>query len=557
MKLHIKDINVKINDFKLDGVFNIDAALKVLYSDSDMEVTLPVVGQFAADLKNNNFDTAYAEIKKLALIFNKATFDVTGSVTGFNNPVADIKATISGVNKQTVSGFVADLPNFTLPVIKLAAKVKADLDNSKATVENFSITLPKSLIKGTASANWGGKDIAYTANTNISLALAEIAAIAQELTAPYNLTGGVTGDIVTTEKNPVKGSIKLSNINASYEDIATVKEITGDITISSLSAVKTSDITGKINDANFKTNLSLTEAKANHYKVDFNFDLDSLTLKKLPASSADTTASATPAASGSAAAQPSGSNMLFDVKSNIKVGKITVPHFYSDGVTLQTNLTNVDADLKKITGPMSFDLQKGAISDINAFLKSNKLVNVMFISLGVVDKVFKYLKLDVFNKSGQAKDEIPFHSIEGAYTFKSGLMNIDKTTLNSDLATVQALGTIDFNTEKLNMKVNAHLGKQGSSGFKPVAIKVGGTMSDPKPTLDVLSTATSIIPGLTTLGKNTATGTASTAKDVASGTATAAKDAAAATVNTAKDALKGIGGLFKKDSSSSASSESK
>ena len=70
---------------------------------------------------------------------------------------------------------------------------------------------------------------------------------------------------------------------------------------------------------------------------------------------------------------------------------------------------------------------------------------------------------------------------------------MSKSTLISNLLTVKASGTIDLVSEKLDMKVNTHLGKVTTgSGFKPVVLKIKGTMNDPKYSVDVLSTVTSI-----------------------------------------------------------------
>ena len=74
------------------------------------------------------------------------------------------------------------------------------------------------------------------------------------------------------------------------------------------------------------------------------------------------------------------------------------------------------------------------------------------------------------------------------------------------------------------MKVNTHFGKvTEGSGFKPVVLKIKGTMNDPKYSVDVLSTVTSIanvpmniLKGGTEASTNTASGVANSLKGVAS-----------------------------------------
>ena len=140
----------------------------------------------------------------------------------------------------------------------------------------------------------------------------------------------------------------------------------------------------------------------------------------------------------------------------------------------------------------------------------------------VVKQVFSVAKLDGISLG--KGDAIKYSEIEGVYTITNGVINLDKSSIVSDLLTVKASGTIDLVTEKLAMTVNTHFGKvTAGSAFKPVVMKVKGTMSDPKYSVDLLSTVTSIanIPGNVLKGgvkmsTNTASGVANGIKGVAS-----------------------------------------
>ena len=119
-------------------------------------------------------------------------------------------------------------------------------------------------------------------------------------------------------------------------------------------------------------------------------------------------------------------------------------------------------------------------------------------------------------------------------------MNLDKTVFNSSVTNISASGTADFSTEALDMKAKATLLTQAA----PIAIKITGTMSNPKGKLDVVNTVTSVVGGILngTAVKSAANGSTEAAS-VAVHTAT---DATKAVVNTAADAVKSIGSLFKK-----------
>ena len=155
-------------------------------------------------------------------------------------------------------------------------------------------------------------------------------------------------------------------------------------------------------------------------------------------------------------------------------------------------------------------------------MSASKYLKIALTSLHVVQQAFGALKL---NTASFNADRIAYTLIEGAYTLKNGSLTINKTDLNSELATIKTTGSLAMLSEKLDMKVQAHLGKQGSSGFKPVVIKIGGTAAQPSYKLDVASTLTSVL---------------------GAGQGASAAQNAQAIKDNAAEAIKNIGGLFKK-----------
>ena len=263
--------------------------------------------------------------------------------------------------------------------------------------------------------------------------------------------------------------------------------------------------------------------------------------------------------------------MMMNVKADIKVGPISVPYFRADGFALKANLTGVSESMQKANGQVSFNLQPGAITNLDSFVKENKIVKILLLPISIVRKVAGVLNIDLFPAENNAqKGEIAFTSGEGAYTFVNGLMRVDKTTFDSKLTNLVGSGNIDFKTAALDMKVSATL----LTSQTPVVIKIGGTMDNPSGKLDVVNTVGSLVGGILnykTPGK-VVSGTANLAGDVATGAvkttgkvantavktgadvtkgaANVATDTVKGTVNVAKDALKGIGSLFKKSDSS-------
>ena len=145
--------------------------------------------------------------------------------------------------------------------------------------------------------------------------------------------------------------------------------------------------------------------------------------------------------------------------------------------------------------------------------------------------------------NAQDKGKIKFSSGSGSYLFTNGLMNIEETHFNSAVSDMKATGSLDFNTENLDMKVSATV----LTSQTPIVIKIGGTMSNPSGKLDVASTAVSLVGGILNYKTpvKAAQATTGAAQQVAEKTVDVSTEAVKETVNTAVNTIKGIGSLFK------------
>ena len=150
----------------------------------------------------------------------------------------------------------------------------------------------------------------------------------------------------------------------------TVKDLNGTVKITSINDIACPSLTGFLNGEKFTSSSSYKSIK-DVLNIVFNAELDKFTLKEFPSYAAAETENDTDTASGNKTAGP---ELLMNIKSNIKVGPISVPYFRSDGFTLNANLTGVSETMKKANGQVSFVLQPGAITDIDSFVKGNKYV---------------------------------------------------------------------------------------------------------------------------------------------------------------------------------------
>ena len=572
MKASVDKLNLEINQLDLAEPFDVKINFNTFYQQKNgPAVAVPVNIALRVFLSNLDMKNAYVTVNDISASYKTVKFQLKGGVRDFTAPQADLTGTLSGISNAIFADFLPNLPDFSLPVINMNLKAAADLEKSSATISQAKLSVMDSALSAYGTVGWNGPAPTYSVNADLTTNLAQIVQMTSTV-AGFNPGGVISGSFKATDKNEgkdISGSVTFKDISAMYEPF-TVSQLNGTVNIASLDNISSNSLTGLLNGEKFTSSFSYQNIK-DVMNVVLNLDLAKFTLKELPAAAAETTAEAAPqtAAEDSASqeAQPaaqttaaSSANLLLNLKANIKVGPIEVPYFRADGFSLTANLTDITDTMTKANGQVSFNLQPGAITNLDSFVKENKIVKILLLPISIVRKVAGALNVELFPAQENAqKGEISFTSGEGVYTFVNGVMRVDKTTFNSQVTDISGSGTINFLTQALDMKVSATV----LTSQTPVVIKIGGTMDNPSGKLDVVSTVGSLVGGILnykTSGKvvsgtanaagNVASGAVKTTGKVAATAANAAADTVKGTVNAAKDALKGLGGLFKKSDSS-------
>ncbi len=557
MKAAVNDLNIEINNLDLAQPFDTTIRFTTdLQQENGPGVSVPVTIALRVFLADLDLPNAYVTVNDISASYKTVKFTLKGGVKNFTAPQVDLTGSLSGINNKIFADFLPNLPNFSLPVIHMTLKAAADLEKSTAGLTQAKLSVMDSALTASGNVGWGGATPTYTLAAALTTDLSQIVQMTDTV-AGFNPGGIITGSFKATEKldgKDISGSVTLKNVSALYEPITT-SNLNGTIVITSLDNIACNSFTGLINGEKFTSSFSYKNVK-DVMNILFKLDLAKLTLSSFP-SSTTTGEPADEEAPKAQEAQPAtGPEMKMNIQADVKVGPISVPYFRTDGFTLNANLTGVSESMTKTNGQVSFKLAPGAITDLDLFVKENKIVKILLLPITIVRRVAGMLNVDLFPAENEAKKgEISFTNGEGLYTFTHGLMKLDKTVFNSKLTNLNGTGNLDFNTQKLDMKVSATV----LTSQTPIVIKIGGTMDNPSGKLDVLNTVGSLVGGILnykTPGK-VAAGTANLAGNVASGAATTTTDAAKATVNAAKDALKGIGALFKKKETSASTTTDK
>ncbi len=524
MKFDIDDLNLSIQNFSLKDFFSFHLDLQTSLDMDDIKLTPVIVDlQGRADLNDLNMSEVYIDVDPLTLSYKDAKMVYKGQVKDLTKPLLNLEGKIEGINDKVIKSITPmDLPVFALPSADLTVKANVDLETNKATITKADVVLGNSYIKNEANVDFSSEDLVYDAKTNFYISLTDIYNSAKEMLKEIAPEGVISGNINTVSANPdpkIKGKVILKNVGAIIAD-KKLKNFNGEITVNSIKDIKTNIMNGSYNDSKFKTSLAYSQP-AKPINIDFMLDLDKFTLDdinfdELLNSSSDT-------ANGEVVQEKQSSDFgIYNIKVDVKVKEVANNVLTANDLVLKANLKNFANDLSNLQGNLNFSSSNGEIRDINKLMNSSKIMKATFSVIKVVQQVFSVAKLDKLSLG--ENNTITYNQIEGVYTIKNGLINLDKSTIISNLLTVNAGGTIDLVSEKLDMKVNTHFGKvTEGSGFKPVVLKIKGTMNDPKYSVDVLSTVTSIanvpmniLKGGTEVSTNTASGVANSLKGVAS-----------------------------------------
>lgn len=550
MDTSIDKMNLEINNFDMEKPFTVKMDFTTDYSDdTGFSANIPIAIEISTALANGDMKKASADIKNIAVNYKNVSVTASGTVNSFETPVVDLKGRIRGIDNKTFADFLPDLPAFKVPDINIIAQANADIEKSVAVIKNFALTVRDSTITASGNVNWGGKDLVYSVKSTLNLIIKQLTDTTAMLD-DFEFGGTVSGNIAATSKNDGKdvvGQINLKDLALKYDPFV-LSQLSGTIKIASADNVRADNLKGLLNKESFTSSFSYLNVK-DIMNIVFNLDLSKFTLDKFPSFGGDEAQADANASSTTAPPAPVGPETFFNVKADVKIGEIMVPYFTTKGFGINANLTNASPSMKRSNGTVSFDLQEGAITDLDSFVKENKIVKIILLPIAIIKKVASTLNVELFPaENARQKGQIDYAFAKGTYLFQNGLMTIQQTHFNSKLTDIKAAGTLNFVTEKLDMKATATV----LTSQTPIVIKIGGTMSDPSGKLDVLNTVGSLVGGI--LSPKTpvkaAEGTVNMAGNVAKGAATTGAKAVSETVDTAKSALKEIGSLFKKKDSS-------
>lgn len=541
LRTALNSLNIEIDDFNANAPF--DARLTFttdISGNGQPTMNLPVSIHTKIFLANFDMSKSYATVSQAKARYKTANLSLQGDIKNFTAPTTDLTGSLSGITNIVLNELAPGLPNFSLPTILLSLKANSDLDAQATTISEAKLAVKDSSLLAKGVVNWSGATPTYNLSGSLKAVVNQLVQMTDTLNG-FSPAGTIQATFKATEKKQytdVSGNVLLQDVSMLYTPF-TLTNLNGNIVIASLDNISSSALTGKLNGENFKGSFSYISWPT-VTDILLNLNLDKLVLKEFPSSTQEDTEKQ---ATTNSADKTSTETGIFpmNIKANVSVGGITVPYFQSNGMTLSANLTNVTDNMAHTNGTVNFALQPGKITNLDNFIKGSKTAKILLLPLNVIKKAAEFLHINLFPSKNKAEGTaISFTKGAGTYTFTDGVMNIDKTVFNSTVTDVSANGTVNFQTNALNMKAKATLLTQAA----PVSFKITGTLNEPKGKLDVVNTVSSVVGGILNgrTEKSAAKGTVSLTKGTATTAATAVKNTAVTTA----DVVKGIGSLFKK-----------
>ena len=532
----VDHFNLEAHNFDLSAPFGLHLDFTTRLSQKNQkDVVLPLSVDGNVTLANLDWPRAQADIQALTLSYNAITLALQGTLKNFIAPDLSLSGTLSGISHQALTDLWPNLPPFSVPVLSFATQAKIDLENSRADVSSLQLSAQDNHLQTKGSADWDAA--AYTFSGTLQTDLSQLLQMAQTSFQPSGKLDGSFQFSAREENTHLSGKFNLQEVNFAYEPF-TFEKLKGTVTLASLTHFSGA-LTGLINQENFVGNFDYESLPAVTNWV-LNATLDKLVLTAWPKQNSAGSEEASASSSAAEKPQKGADAVPLNLTANLRIGEIIVPHFRSNGLTLNAALTGLSDSMANANGTLNFTFQPGAITGLDALLKENKFAKIILLPLAVLRKVSTTLNLGLFPNEG-GKGEIAFSQAQGAYTFVNGLMNVDETLFKSTVTTISGSGTIDFPQDQIDMKATATVLTQAA----PVVIKITGSPQDPKGKLDVARTVGSVLEGLLS-GKGEKAATKEAAQE-AQGVAQDAQTATKDTLQDAAKALKDLGSLFKKN----------
>ncbi|MBR4681829.1 MAG: AsmA family protein [Elusimicrobiaceae bacterium] len=521
LALELQDTDLLVRNFSLEDPFDLRLNTSVRFQSGGKEQVFPLGIALHLKLADLDLSKAEAVIKDLSVRNGSARMHISGQVNNFVDPVFSLKGSGKDLSQQFLEGLVKDPIVFSIPEINLSAQGAVAPEAHMWRVDKTELALQGLKISGEGKGNWAHHTYSFSA---VGQATLDEWGKQLALLQPYKLRGQLDAQVKGSEKE-ISGQIDLKKAEAVFAQTGKFTDVAGNFKgqgrLDGKQGEGALEFAGKLNGEPFETHTVLAQTPA-RITVGLKATAERLILPTALTSSDKKTSQETQAAAGSPWSLPP-----MDINADVQIGSLDIPYLNGHDLRFKTDLTGVTPQLNQTHGKFDFSIGNGTITDLYQLTNSNPLAKVLFLSLSVVGKVFN--SLDVLSVlgglAGGGKDsatgeeivqmipgedgelvaiKVPAKSrkVEGSLAydkfitridFDEGFATVEEGHFVSNMMSFKLSGTTDFNTEKIDMTVKAAPGKHETDGIMPLTLKIGGTVSNPKGSMSVMRSVTSLV----------------------------------------------------------------
>ncbi len=415
-----------------------------------------------ADFKTLDIDKLDIKITSLNANYNDAEISLKGNCIKTKKSKINFNLRLKNLSNNTISSFYTSKTGFSIPALDLAAQTTFDFKNKSANISQLTVELPQSSISTSGNIDWSKKNFIYKLNLDIDLLLDQLA---KNIT-PYNLKGRIRSQAKLSEIN-FTGTVNCSNAAFVYPPFVDISGLNLKAVVQSKNNIVIEQMKGVFNTGNFTAN-------ASYANDDWNIKLrmDKLIIKESSASDLQKKEDT------KTESKTNAENSSMDITADIIINEINIPYLISKQAVLNTSLKSVSDKMDKSNGTLSLSISDGKITNIDK-LSKNKFAKVFLM-------IFNVLNNNIVNSNSVNSKEkgIIYDNMNFNLLFTDGLMKTRQAAVKMPLTTITTSGSVDFKSGIINMKVNTGL---------YAAMKVSGTVENPKTSFDLVGTAADIL----------------------------------------------------------------
>ncbi|MBE6421614.1 MAG: AsmA family protein [Elusimicrobium sp.] len=536
-EISLQKVKLDLEDFGFDHEFALRLSTQISYTKNEQTLSAPLQAEAQINLAELNLAKATAELKKLSASLQDASVRVSAKVKNFQEPDGKISVVLKNLSSALVQGFVSEVPEFEISEVQFSAKGKAYPAQNRAEISALSLELPGVEADGSATVSYG-EQFAYQAKGEVEVSLKKAAAMLPSYQKEYKPTGTVRLKATANNEN-LSAEVISEKVGVFLPRAGELSSVEGKFTADTQNNFKTgelaADLTGKMNGEKFEIHAKATQTAE---LLDLVLHMFAKRVALPPLEEAKAQEPSPEFVEQVELKNREGKDWPFpaaNIKAEVRIDSLDAPYLYGTDIVFLADLSGIKPDLKTAQGDLSLRMGNGKITDLYRLTNSSPITKVLFLSLNIVGKVFNSLNVfavlggigngvvdavdghqdtlddtemivqTVVGENGEPVNiKVPrsqqkmnghmvYDKFDTVVEFKDGVANVKEGQFVSDMMSFNLSGTTNFKTEEVDMTVHAAPGKHEADGMMPLTLKIGGTVSEPKGSMSLVGSVSSLI----------------------------------------------------------------